>query len=237
MEWTPPLQKATLIKRYKRFLADVCLENGEQLTVHCPNTGSMRSCGSPGATVWVSYSNNPARKLAYTWEYTENATGLIGINTHLPNRLVKEALMEGRLAPFVEVNKWQTEQKYRQSRIDFKGRHSDGRQVWIEVKNVTLWQENRLYFPDAVTARGLKHLEELRHIAEQGHRACLLFTVNRNEAGPIYLAEAIDPAYYRAALAAQRAGVEFHAFRVQADRHGSQLSSIAVEVAIPKGLA
>lgn len=230
MKWHSSLQPATLVKRYKRFLADVILADGTPATVHCPNTGSMKSCGEPGQKVWLSSSANKSRKYPLTWEYTETAKGLIGINTHLPNRLVKEALLQRTLPEFEEISNWQSEQKSSHSRIDFKAEISPTQSVWLEVKNVTLYQNETLLFPDAETKRGQKHLIELMKLHDQGQLAYLLFVINRPEPGPLHLADHIDPEYSKLARLAHQNGVQFIAYRVQPGTEQSVLSSQRVAI-------
>ena len=213
MKFEPSLTQGTLIKRYKRFLADVTLADGSIVTAHCANTGSMKSCGEPGDQVWLSHNKDPKRKLAYSWELTQTPDGYIGINTARPNQLVEEALKENKLPGFSGYDV-KREAKYGSSRLDFlltKSRHPD---CWIEVKNVTLFDRGVCYFPDAVTTRGLKHLACLAEIQKTGDRAVLLFVVNRAEGSQVHPAGHIDAEYAAALTACREQGVEVVAFRV-----------------------
>lgn len=174
MQFSPPLQSATLIKRYKRFLADVMTPAGETLTLHCPNTGAMTGCATPGDTVWYSTSDNPKRKYAHTWEITQTQQGaFICVNTLRANMLVKEALQNDVIAPLTGYSVLKSEVKYgeERSRIDFLLQADDGRNCYIEVKSVTLAENEYGYFPDAVTERGQKHLRELMSVVAAGDRA------------------------------------------------------------------
>ncbi len=175
MKFKEPLIKATLIKRYKRFLADVELFDGQVLTVHTANTGPMAGCAIAGISVWLSNSHNPKRKYLYSWEIASTETGQkIGINTHLANSLVKEAIEQGWIKELNDYQSIQTEVPYGQekSRIDLLVTQTSGQPCYIEVKNVTASFESGVAaFPDAVTARGSKHLRELEWMVQQGHRA------------------------------------------------------------------
>ncbi len=219
MMFVTPLQKATLIKRYKRFLADVILVDGSTTTLHCPNTGSMLNCAEPGSHVWYSVADNTARKYPYTWEQVEVDGGhRVGINTGRANALVKEALQNAVIPELRGYATLQSEVGYGNegSRIDFllsngsEGQHS---QCYLEVKSVTLGLGDGLgAFPDAVTARGLKHLRELVAMRESGQRAVLLFCVQHTGITTVAPADHIDPAYGRALREARAAGVEILAW-------------------------
>lgn len=222
LNFDPPLQSGKLIERYKRFFADVETATGERLTVHCPNTGSMKTCGAPGDRVWYSDSGNPKRKLRHTWEFTETTGGLIGVNTHRANQIVRNALDRGMIPGLNKYETVQTEVPFKNSRIDFRlsSSRSELRPLWIEVKNVTLLIDGQPTFPDAVTTRGQKHLRELAEIVESGDRAMMLFVINRPEGEGFSLARQIDPAYADGAIAAQKAGVEFSRLKVKSDPCG-----------------
>ncbi len=210
--------KATLIKRYKRFLADVELEDGQQITVHTANTGSMAGCAIPGTTVWLSNSHNPKRKYLYSWEIASTESGQkIGINTHLANALVKEAIEQGRINELKDFERVQTEVPYGQekSRIDLLLTRADGQQCYIEVKNVTAsFEPGVAAFPDAVTARGSKHLRELEWAVQQGHRALIFFCVQREDCQTVRVADEIDPLYARTLQEVMAKGVEVLAYGV-----------------------
>ncbi|NHB61648.1 DNA/RNA nuclease SfsA [Photorhabdus sp. RW14-46] len=211
MEFHPPLQSATLIRRYKRFLADVITPEGETLTIHCANTGAMTGCATPGDTVWYSTSDNPKRKYPNSWELTETPAGhWICVNTLRANDLVAEAIAQNAIPEFSEYKKISREVKYGEenSRIDLLLQAEQQVNCYIEVKSVTLLQENCGYFPDAVTTRGQKHLRELQHIAEQGQRAILFFAVLHSGINQVAAAAHIDHNYSSLLEQAQNSGVE-----------------------------
>ncbi|MCC8456482.1 DNA/RNA nuclease SfsA [Photorhabdus aegyptia] len=211
MEFHPPLQSATLIRRYKRFLADVITPEGETLTIHCANTGAMTGCATPGDTVWYSTSDNPKRKYPNSWELTETQDGhWICVNTLRANDLVAEAIAKNAIPEFSEYKKISREVKYGEenSRIDLLLQAEQQVNCYIEVKSVTLLQENCGYFPDAVTTRGQKHLRELQHIAEQGQRAVLFFAVLHSGIRQVAAAAYIDHNYSSLLEQAQNSGVE-----------------------------
>ncbi len=208
----PPLIHGVLIKRYKRFLADVALDTGEVVTAHCANPGAMTGLKDPGTEVWLSVSDNPKRKLKYSWELAAVDGALVGINTARPNAIVEEAIRAGRVP---EVNGYATlsrEVRYgRASRIDFLLTPADPVHpaCYVEVKNVHLRRNGPCAeFPDAVTARGTRHLEELAAMVAQGQRAVMLYLVQRTDCTHFRLAADIDPAYARAFSAARAGGVE-----------------------------
>ncbi|MBD8890304.1 DNA/RNA nuclease SfsA [Roseibium litorale] len=214
MKFSAPLVSGRLVKRYKRFLADVILdEDGSEVTAHCANPGSMLGLKQPGSRVWLSQSDNPARKLKYSWEVMEADGALVGINTAHPNKLVEEALEAGRIAGLSGYAKLRREVKYgKNSRIDILLEASDGGLTYVEVKNVHLMREPGLAeFPDSVTARGAKHLAEMADMVAEGHRAAMVFLVQRPDCARLSLAGDIDPAYAKAYAAAREAGVEAYA--------------------------
>lgn len=221
MEFPTPLFEARLIKRYKRFLADVEMRTGpdagQMITVHCPNPGSMMGLARPGATIWVSKSSNPKRKLAYTYELEQvdgpGEPAIVGINTMHPNKLAEEAIRIGLLPELGPIGTIVREQKYGQnSRIDLLLAGPDGSDTYVEVKNVHLMREaGHLEFPDSVTARGAKHLGELASMVEQGHRSVLVFIAQWPHAKTLGLARDLDPAYGRAMDDAVGRGVEVYA--------------------------
>mgnify|MGYP001097167677 FL=1 len=198
MLFTPPLQSAILIKRYKRFLADVMTPDGRELTLHCPNTGAMTGCAAPGDTVWYSTSDNPKRKYAHTWELTETVEGAtICVNTLRANTLAKEAILAGKIPELVGYNTLKSEVKYgdESSRIDILLQADDRQNCYIEVKSVTLAEKEYGYFPDAVTERGQKHLRELMSVAAAGDRAVILFAVLHSAIDRFSPAHHIDARY------------------------------------------
>lgn len=218
----PPLQSGLLIKRYKRFFADIQLDSGELITAHCPNTGPMTSVCILGNRVMVSSSNDPKRKLKYTWELIEvhdNGPVWVGVNTGLPNRVIRRALEQQAIPELGEYRSFEAEVKYGSdggSRIDFRLREAMGRYVYIEVKNTT-WAQGRLaLFPDTVTTRGQKHLRELTALRPQD-RAVMLYYINREDCNRFAPGDEKDPEYGRLLRAALAAGVEVLPcrFRVQ----------------------
>lgn len=211
MIFTPPLKPATLIKRYKRFLADAITPEGETFTLHCANTGAMTGCATPGDTIWYSTSDNAKRKYAHSWELTQTQAGdWICVNTLRANTLVREAIEQNIINELSGYAKISSEVKYggENSRIDLLLQAENRVNCYIEVKSVTLLQHERGYFPDAVTLRGQKHLRELQSVVENGQRAVLFFAVLHTGIDQIAPAHHIDARY--AALLAQvrQAGVE-----------------------------
>lgn len=216
MKIDPPLKKATLVTRYKRFLADLVLEDGGELTAHCPNTGSMKNCIVPGSDCWYSESDNPNRKLKATLEITTTPSGaLAGVNTGRPNRLVEEGIYQGVVKELQGYATLRREVPYgsEKSRIDLLLENATDK-CFVEVKNVTLEADNNvLLFPDAVTSRGTKHLRELMEMRREGHRAVLFFCVQHNRAMSVGPAQEIDPDYCKTLEQAIDAGVEVLAYR------------------------
>jgi len=222
MKFDPPLQMARLTRRYQRFLADVVAADGAALTLHCPNTGSMRACAEPGSRVWFSDSGNPKRKYPCTWELVEVADRYLAcINTQRANRLVEEALRGGLVASLAGYPELRREVRYgsERSRIDLLLQR-DGERCFVEVKNVTLLEADGVgAFPDAVTLRGIKHLRELQQMVAQGDRAVLIFCVAHTGIQSVRPADHVDPAYGRALRAAVAAGVEVVALGADIDAH------------------
>lgn len=210
----PPLVTGRLIQRYKRFLADVELDTGEIVTAHCANSGSMLGVAPPGARVWLSRSDDPKRKLAHSWLIVEIGTALVGIDTGHPNALVAEAIRDGTIAEAAGYASLRREVKYGvNSRVDILLEDDARGRLFVEVKNVHLSRRPGLAeFPDAVTARGTKHLGELAAEVERGHRAMMVFLIQRTDATEMTLARDIDPAYGDAFDKALRAGVEAVAY-------------------------
>ncbi|MEJ8475523.1 DNA/RNA nuclease SfsA [Roseibium algae] len=214
MKFAAPLVSGRLVKRYKRFLADVILdEDGSEVTAHCANPGSMLGLKEPGSRVWLSISNNPKRKLKYSWEVMEADGALVGINTAHPNGLVEEALQAGKIPELAGFASLRREVKYgKNSRIDILLEADDGAKTYVEVKNVHLMREAGLAeFPDSVTARGAKHLAELSDMVAEGHRAVMVFLVQRPDCTQMSLASDIDANYAAAFASARVAGVEVYA--------------------------
>lgn len=210
MDFPQPLIRGTLVQRYKRFLADVVLEDGTALTAHCPNPGAMLGLNTPGLACWLSKSDDPKRKLAYTLELVDVDGGLVGINTMHPNRLVAEALTADAIPELTGYATHRREVKYGQnSRIDFLLQGPDRPDCWLEIKNVHLRRAGTLAeFPDCVAARSAKHLRELEAMAAQGDRAVVLFIVQRMDCNAFSACAELDPAFAKALDHAAEAGVE-----------------------------
>lgn len=218
MRFSPALEEGRLIRRYKRFLADIETVHGELLTIHCPNTGSMLNCMAEGARVWFSRSSDPKRKLPGTWEIGETPQGRLAcINTARANALVEEALRAGIISELNGFTGLKREVAYgvENSRIDFRLDYELG-SAWVEVKSVTLGFDGThvAAFPDAVTLRGAKHLRELACLARQGVRAVQLYCVNLSGIEAVRPAREIDPVYAAALRDAVAAGVEVLAYGV-----------------------
>ena len=217
MKYEHPLIPATLVRRYKRFLADVIMPDGSEMTVHCPNTGSMKRCAEEGSRVWLSDSMNPKRKYRYTWEWVEvDRKYRACVNTTRPNQLVGEALAARVIPDLEDWVELQSEPKVEDGRLDFCLHQADGRRCWVEVKSVTLLeQDNGLgCFPDAVTDRGRKHLLRLEALKQEGDRAVLLFCVPHEGIREVTVAEHIDPKYAQTLKEVMANGVEVMAARV-----------------------
>jgi len=209
----PELIEGRLIKRYQRFLADVRLAGGGTVTAHCPNTGSMLGVSTPGSRVWLSRSDNPKRRLAYTWELVETGPGvLVGIHTGRSNALVREGLERGALPELAGFHSLRAEARLSpHSRTDWLLAYPDG-VCYLEVKNVTAAVQDGVgFFPDAVSVRAVKHLEELSERVAAGERAALVFCVQRDDVMAVHPADHIDPAFGGALRAAARRGVELYA--------------------------
>lgn len=219
MRFASSLMPATLIRRYKRFLADVVLPGGEEMTVHVANPGAMTGLAAPGAAVWLSRSDKPSRKLPYSWELVEVDLGsgpeLVGVNTALPNALVGTAIAAGAIPELAGYPVLRREVKYgRNSRVDFLLEAQGWPPCYVEVKNVHLMRNRGLAeFPDSVTARGAKHLDELGAMATAGQRAVMLYLVQIGSADRLALARDIDPRYGAAFDRARALGVEAIAYR------------------------
>jgi sugar fermentation stimulation protein A len=225
MQFAAPLIPAILVRRYKRFLADVMLA-GRETTVHVANPGAMTGLATPGAPVWLSRSDKPARKLAYSWELVEADFGagieLVGVNTAHPNRLVREAIGAGLITELAGYASIRPEVRYGlASRVDFLLQDQAKGACYVEVKNVHLMRRSGLAeFPDSVTARGARHLEELAAMTAAGHRAVMLFVIQIASADRLALARDIDMRYGAAFDRARSLGVETYAYRCAISRAG-----------------
>ncbi len=218
MRFEPELTPGTLVRRYKRFLADVVLADGTEITVHCPNPGSMLDVAVPGRPVALSHSTKPSRKLAYTWEMIELEEGWVGVHTGRTNSFVEEALRQGDIAELRGFAELHREVRQGNSRLDFALDQDGAPRCFVEVKNVTLTDRKRLaLFPDSVTLRGQKHLRELSNLATAGKRAVMLFWVNRGDCERFGPADQIDPEYGALLRQAHRDGVEVLAYRARVD--------------------
>lgn len=220
MKFENPLIEGRLLRRYKRFLADVEFDDGNIMTVHCPNPGAMLGLDIPGSRVFVSDSRNEKRKLRHTLEIVEAEGTLVGINTNLPNRLAREAMDSG-LIPVPEGASILAEQRYgTNSRIDFLVRSSSAPDLYVEVKNVHLRRHPGLHeFPDCPTARGVKHLQELSRQVSEGNRAMMVYLVQRMDGDRFSIAADKDPQYAHAFVQAEQAGVEMLAIKCQVTAH------------------
>jgi sugar fermentation stimulation protein A len=232
MKYELPLIPATLVKRYKRFLADVILADGSEITVHCPNTGSMKRCAEPGSRVWLSDSQNPKRKYRYTWEWVEiDGQYRACVNTARPNQIIREALEQSLIPGLDTWVELVAEPKVEDGRLDFCLTEANGDRCWIEVKSVTLleqyWPEPHLLgtdsqalntglgcFPDAVTERGRKHLKRLEALKAEGDRAVMLFCVPHEGIQRVTVAHHIDPSYAEVLRQVMISGVEIMAAKV-----------------------
>ncbi|KIO36537.1 DNA/RNA nuclease SfsA [Shewanella sp. cp20] len=226
MIFTPAFEQGKLLRRYKRFLADVQLSDGSEITIHCPNTGSMRNCLFPGEPVWFSTSDNPKRKYAHTWEQAASNEGhIIGINTGRANALAAEAIEAGVISELTGYDNLRREVKYgsENSRIDLLLESEDKPACYIEVKSCTLLEQGQGYFPDAVTTRGQKHLRELMEMVKLGHRAVLLFVVQHTGITSVAAARHIDPDYADLLAQAHQAGVEILAYRCELSPSAARL--------------
>lgn len=228
MRFETPLVAGVLLRRYQRFLADVRLDDGRELTAHTPNTGSMQGCCRPGSRVWLRDSGSSTRKYPYTWELVEaEPEVLVGINTGLANALVREAIENGTVAALQGYAGIRQEVRYGEenSRIDLLLERADGGRCYVEVKNVTLVENGTARFPDAVSSRGAKHLRELAAMVRQGHRAVIFFCVQRRDAQRVAPADAIDPVYGRTLREVLAQGVEALAYQARVGLDGIVLAT------------
>lgn len=230
MRFAPALEEGRLVRRYKRFLADVVTADGEELCIHCPNTGSMLNCMGEGARVWFQRNQDPRRKLPGTWELVETPQGRLAcVNTARANRLVEEALLDGVIGELAGFTALRREVAYgtENSRVDFRLDYPKG-PAFVEVKSVTLGFADTAIaaFPDAVTSRGARHLRELAALARDGIRAVQLYCVNLSDVEAVRPASEIDPLYAAALREAVAAGVEVLAY-------GAELSAEQIRLCRP----
>ncbi len=223
-----PLTKGTLLRRYKRFLADVELEDGGIVTAHTPNTGSMLGCSEPGRPVWLSLHDQAKRKYVYSLEMIRMPFALVGVNTGLPNRLIKTAIQAGCMEEFPFPARVAGEVRYGESRLDLRVETDNQPTAFVEIKNCTLVENGTACFPDAVTSRGARHLEELAKAVKQGFRAVIFILVQRGDAERFSPADRIDPEWGRALRDVLDKGVELLVYRADLS-----LEKIAVGKRLP----
>jgi len=228
MHFEPRLKPAKLLKRYKRFLADVELGDGTLTTIHCANTGAMTGCAEPGSTIWYSTSDNPKRKYPFSWELTHtSANEMICVNTARANPLVAEAITNGTVVELTGYDNLRSEVRYgsENSRIDFLLESDQQANCYVEVKSVTLLKNDQHgYFPDAVTTRGQKHLRELTEMANNGHRAVLFFAVLHSGIEKVSVAHYIDANYSQLLAEAKENGVEVLCYKAQLSNREMHIS-------------
>lgn len=226
MEFPTPLLKGVFLRRYKRFFADIRLESGEEVTAHTPNTGTMRTCSDPEAEAYISRSDNPKRKLQYTWELVRSGDSLVGVNTGLANRLAEEAVGAGRIPDLSGYETVRREVRYGQnSRIDLLLEGGEAPPCYLEVKNVSMGREGVASFPDAVSVRAAKHMGELAERVRAGDRAAVLFVVQRMDCEVFTPADDIDPTYGEALREAVGVGVQALAWRADVSPRAITLSA------------
>lgn len=223
----PKLIRGQLVKRYKRFLADVLLDSGEMVTAHCPNSGSMAACSDPERPVYLSFHDNPKRKLKYTWELIEMPESLVGVNTLIPNRLVSLSVEE-KIVP--ALNHYDTVIREatigNHTRLDLLLERDNGEKCFVEIKNCSLVINGVAMFPDAVTARGLKHLVEMQKLLKKGYRCVMFYLIQRMDAHSFQPAIHIDPAYGKELAKAVKKGLEVLVYDVNVDLKGIKLNKI-----------
>jgi len=228
VRWPQPPIHATFLRRYKRFFADFRLPNDDVVTAHCPNTGSMKTCLEPDAPAILTYHDNPKRKLKYSWQSIKMGDGWVGINTSMANDLVREAILAGRVSELQGYDGIQRERPYAErSRVDLLLTAADRADCYVEVKNVTLRiAPGVAAFPDAVTKRGTKHLQDLQQMVRADQRAVLFFCVQREGIDEVRPADDFDPTYCATLREAHRAGVEVLAYRTQFEEEGPVLVDV-----------
>ncbi|WP_032112466.1 DNA/RNA nuclease SfsA [Candidatus Paracaedibacter symbiosus] len=222
MQFTKPLLKGTLLKRYKRFLADIELDNGEMITAHCANSGALLGVKDPGIPVWLSESENPNRKLKYTWEMAEVDQVMVCVNTSWPNVIAAEAIQSQVITELNGYTHLKREVKYGQnSRLDILLQDPAKVDCFVEIKSVHVRRDASVAeFPDAVTTRGAKHLSEMVEVVREGKRGVMLYVVQRNDCECLKFAADIDPVYAKTAAQAKTQGVEFYAYYSEVSPNG-----------------
>lgn len=223
MEFKEKLVEGRLVKRYKRFLADVQLDDGRVVTAHCTNSGAMTSCLEDNARVYLTPVNDPKRKTKFTWEMIEIDEQWVGVNTSIPNVLVYDAICQQQIEQLKGYTFVKREVKFGDSRFDVMAQN-DNETCYVEVKNVTMKVGEAVLFPDAVTTRGKKHLDTLVEVKKNGHRAVMIYVVQRTDVSGFGIAKTVDPAYYNALKHAVDAGVELIA--VQASVSPTEITII-----------
>jgi sugar fermentation stimulation protein A len=221
----PPLERGTLLRRYKRFLADVLTDGGELLTMHCANTGAMFGCADPGSVVWYSRSNRSARKYAHTLEVVRTEAGhLVGVNTNRANALIAEAIRRGRVAELDgEITGREVPIPDERGRFDCVVRGADGSNTFVEVKSVTMFRNGVGAFPDTRSERATRHVRALERLCQTGERAVLIFCVQHTGIGCVTTADEVDPTYGAVLRAAHASGVIVAAYRTSMDANAMQL--------------
>ncbi|SFB06213.1 sugar fermentation stimulation protein A [Poseidonocella pacifica] len=228
MLFQTPLVPARLLRRYKRFLADCLLDDGREITAHCANPGSMMGLADPGTRIWLEPNDDPKKKLKWGWRLVDHENGhFTGVDTSVPNRALRGALEAGQVPGLEGYHSVRPEVRYgTRSRIDFLLEDAERPPAYVEVKSVTLSRQPGLAeFPDSVTARGAKHLEELAKVAQSGNRAVMLYLVQRTDCSHFSLASDLDPAYAAAFEVARSAGVEVLVFDTKLSPEGVFLGS------------
>ena len=225
MKFSQPLVFGHLLKRYKRFLADVTLDSGETVIAHCTNTGSMKSCIEEGARVGLTPVNDPKRKTKFTWEIIELNGAWVGVNTMVPNRFGFEAVQANEIPTLENYTTVKREVTYGDSRLDLQLLRED-EICFVEIKNVTYKSGDLVIFPDAVSTRGLKHLESLIQIKKEGHRAVMLCIVQRSDINAFAPAWEVDPAYAEKMIEAEKQGVEILPIQVEVTELGVEFKRV-----------
>ncbi len=224
MNFSPPLEQGILLRRYKRFLADIRLADNTVITAHCPNTGAMRGCSSPESAAAFSYSANPRRKYPYTLEMVQEQGVWVGVNTARANSIVSEAVLQRRIGQWQDVNHIQTEVRISaETRLDLRLTHTDSSTTMVEIKSCSLAENGVALFPDAVTARGAKHLQELTRLAAAGEKSVIFYLVQRQDASVFRPAEEIDAVYTAHFIEALKSGVQALVYQVQISPAGIEI--------------